>query len=67
MIAAAADATDQYYYRSNSDQQGTDALIDSVDKTYRREIVRVSTLIHSKGSSAVRDFARAFRFTKERS
>jgi len=36
-----------------------------VDETYRREVVRVSTLIHSKPSSPVRDFARAFRFTKE--
>jgi hypothetical protein len=36
------------------------------EAVYRRQIVRISTLIHSKPSSAVRDFARAFRFTKEK-
>ncbi len=42
------------------------SLLDRVDATYRRELVRVSTLIHSKASAAVRDFAKAFRFTKDR-
>jgi hypothetical protein len=55
---------EQYRYESRSEQ--TDRLIATLDITYRREIVRVSTIIHSKASSAVRDFARAFRFTKER-
>ncbi len=53
-----------YHYESKSVEQ--DQLMASVDTTYRREIVRVSTMIHSKPSPAVRDFARAFRFTKEK-
>ena len=38
----------------------------AVDTTYRRELIRVSRLIHSKPSAAVREFARAFRLKKER-
>jgi hypothetical protein len=53
-----------YRYHSRSPEQ--DALMSGLEEVYRREIVRVSTLIHSKPSSAVRDFARAFRFTKEK-
>lgn len=37
-----------------------------VDTAYRREIVRISTMLHSKASSSVREFARAFRFKKDR-
>lgn len=43
---------------------GRDELIAEVELTYRRELVRVANLIHSKASSAVRDFARAFRISK---
>jgi hypothetical protein len=43
-----------------------EALVKQVEITYRRELVRVANMIHSKASSAVRDFARAFRFTKEK-
>jgi len=43
----------------------TEAMLIALDGVYRREIVRISTMIHSKASRAVRDFARAFRFTKE--
>jgi predicted ArsR family transcriptional regulator len=42
-----------------------DALISEVDRTYRRELVRISTMIHSKASPSVREFARAFRFKKD--
>lgn len=40
-------------------------MLAALDRTYRRELVRISTMIHSKASRAVRDFARAFRFTKD--
>ena len=53
-------------YRYESVSEDTDRLIARLDDLYRREVVRVSTVIHAKPSSAVRDFARAFRFTKER-
>lgn len=40
-------------------------MIERVDRTYRREVVRISTLIHSKPSAALRAFARAFKLTKD--
>jgi hypothetical protein len=39
--------------------------MENVDSIYRRELVRVAGMIHSKASSAVLDFARAFRFKKD--
>lgn len=53
-----------YCYASGNAEQ--DQLIAAVDQVYRREVVRISTMIHSKPSSSVREFARAFRFTRER-
>lgn len=55
---------EQYCYQSTVGD--LDELIEAVDRTYRREIVCVSKMIHSKAPTAVRDFARAFRFTKEK-
>ncbi len=63
LIVAVSNSDESYFYETRSEE--TDRLIESVDATYRYQIVRISNLIHSKGSSAVRDFARAFRFTKE--
>jgi predicted ArsR family transcriptional regulator len=54
----------QFRYETRS--EGRDKLIELLDMTYRKQLVRISTIIHSKASSAVRDFARAFRFTKEK-
>jgi len=53
----------RYRYKSGKDQ---DDLVALVDETYRRELIRISRMVHSKAPSAVRDFARAFRFTKEK-
>ncbi|MFZ0883422.1 MAG: hypothetical protein WAN14_08490 [Candidatus Acidiferrales bacterium] len=64
LIAPAVEPAEQFYYKTKSPEM--DRLIAAVDDTYRKQLVRVSTLIHSKASSAVRDFARAFRFTKKR-
>ncbi len=52
----------RFFYQSSL---GRDRIIDSLDKIYRREVVRVSTTIHSKASPAVRAFARAFRLKKD--
>lgn len=41
------------------------SLMEELDRTYRRELVRISKMIHSKASPAVREFARAFKFTKD--
>lgn len=53
------------YYRYNSDP-GRDRLLASVNAAYRKELIRVSGLIHSKPSAAVRAFARAFRVKRDR-
>jgi hypothetical protein len=43
-----------------------DSLMYRVDESYRRDLVRISTMVHSKASSPVREFARAFRLRKDR-
>ena len=40
-------------------------MLARVADLYRRQLVQVTKLIHSKGSSSVREFARAFQFKKE--
>jgi hypothetical protein len=42
-----------------------DHLMEDLDRIWRRELVRVSNMIHSKASPSVREFARAFRFKKD--
>lgn len=64
VLATGAHPPRQYWYESKSED--LDRLVEAVAVTYRRDLVRVSTFIHTKGSSAVRDFAQAFKFTKER-
>jgi DNA-binding MarR family transcriptional regulator len=54
----------RYSYFPGSEEQ--DEMMRQVDAAYRRDLVRISTMIHSKAPSAVREFARAFRFKKER-
>lgn len=54
----------KYSYSPKSEEQ--DDLMREVDAAYRKDLVRISTMIHSKTSSAVREFARAFRFRRER-
>ena len=54
----------KFSYYSRSKEQ--DELMHQVDSAYRRDLVRISTMLHSKASSAVREFAKAFRFKKDR-
>jgi transcription initiation factor IIE alpha subunit len=54
----------RYWYESRPGDG--DSVVEAAAVTYRRDLVRVSTFIHSKASSAVRDFADAFKFKKER-
>jgi hypothetical protein len=63
LIVCVQGSPDGYRYESSS--IGQDQLLSTLDSTYRRETVRISTMIHSKPSSSVREFARAFRFRKE--
>jgi len=55
---------EHYLYVSKSPE--TENLIAAVHTKYRAEIIAISTMIHRKASSAVRDFAEAFRFIKGR-
>ena len=54
----------KYSYSARSKE--LNELMEQVDSIYRRDLVRISTMIHSKASSAVREFSRAFRFKKDR-
>lgn len=63
-IARADETPVRYRYLAASEDQ--DRQMAEVDSVYRRDLVRISTMIHSKASPAIRDFARAFRFKKER-
>jgi len=51
-------------YRYNASHPKTD-VVAKLDGIYRREIVRISNMIHSKPSVSVRAFARAFKLTKD--
>jgi hypothetical protein len=64
LAVAAPDFSDRYSYNAASDERNS--LIQALDAIYRREIVRVSRMIHARGSAAVREFAKAFRFTRDR-
>ncbi len=52
----------RFLYRSTD----RDSLIQEVERTYRREIVRIANLIHSKPAASLREFARAFRLKRGR-
>jgi hypothetical protein len=54
-----------FFYDMHSEERNR--LIGAVDTTYRRELIRISGIIHSKASPGIRAFADAFRFRKERS
>jgi len=64
LVGESPESAGQYRYSSVSEDQ--DGLMRQVDATYRRELIRVSRMIHSKAPSSLREFARAFRFTKEK-
>jgi hypothetical protein len=61
-IVLVAGASEKYRYSPGPE---VDRLLRAVADAYRDEMIRISTMIHAKPSSAVRAFARAFRFTKE--
>jgi predicted ArsR family transcriptional regulator len=64
LISQVTGQSESYSYQPESEEK--DALLGALDAIYRRQVVRISTMIHSKASAAVRDFARAFRFTKDK-
>jgi DNA-binding MarR family transcriptional regulator len=52
-----------YRYQSVSGKQ--DSMIEAVEAAYRRDLIRISRMIHAAARPAVRDFAEAFRFKKD--
>ena len=64
LVTSLPEAPQLFRYKSKNPEQ--DQLMQAVTLAYSRELVRVSSLIHSKASPAIREFARAFRFTKEK-
>jgi len=63
IVAEVTGSPVRYSYLSRSGQQ--DELMSEVCITYRRELIRVSHMVHLKASAGIREFARAFRFKKE--
>jgi hypothetical protein len=64
LISVLVSQQKQYCCDSIFDERA--CILDALNKTYREELIRISTAIHSKTSRAVQEFARAFKFTKER-
>ncbi len=64
LIARCADEPLSFRYDSAWDESGR--LMHEVAAAYKRQLVPITTYIHSKGPSAVRDFARAFDLKKDR-
>lgn len=52
----------QYSYYANHSR---DLLIEEVNKAYQKDLLRITSLIHSKASPSIREFARAFRLKKD--
>lgn len=63
LISAIIGTSESFRYDPAPDK---DRLLSAVDSTYRRELIRITRLIHSKPSPAVRAFAQAFRIKKDR-
>ncbi|HZB88143.1 MAG TPA: hypothetical protein VE291_05760 [Terracidiphilus sp.] len=64
LVAASHEKSDLFFY--SSDDEARNAMLQDVDAIYRKEVVRISSMIHSKASAGVRDFARAFRLKKDK-
>jgi hypothetical protein len=63
LISESHTAPPMYAYFPQEEQN---EIMRLVDLAYRHDLVRISTMIHSKASSPIREFARAFRLKKDR-
>jgi hypothetical protein len=63
LIEETGNSPREYQYVTS---QSEDRLMQLLEATYRRELIRVTRMIHAKAPAAVREFARAFRFTREK-
>lgn len=62
-LLAGGKSQEPYRYISVSTKR--DRLIEAVEAAYRKDLVRISRMIHAASAPAIRDFADAFRFKKE--
>ena len=53
-------------YRYNPQWDPSGQVMPEVAAAYRRHLVQLATFIHSRASTAVREFARAFDLKKDR-
>ena len=53
-LIVAMSGSDKFFYQPDPERDG---LLRSLNDIYREEMIRISTMIHSKPSSAVREFA----------
>lgn len=63
-IAQSTTSPGKFSYLMGSEEQNE--LIVSLDNAYRKDLVRISTMIHSKAATGVREFARAFQLKQEK-
>jgi predicted transcriptional regulator len=54
----------EYIYSPEDEKKNK--LVESVDAVYRKDVIRISSMIHSKAPAGVLDFARAFRIKKDK-
>jgi hypothetical protein len=64
LIALDSKGPNVFLYSAENEQRNR--LLEAVDAIYRKDVVRISSMIHSKGSAGVREFARAFRIKKDK-
>jgi len=64
LVTAEPAPTVRYRYNPQWDPSGE--VMPEVAASYRRHLVRLATFIHSRASTAVREFARAFDLKKDR-
>lgn len=65
-LVVTAEPASTVRYRYNPQWEATGEVIAEVAASYRRHLVPVATFIHSRASTAVREFARAFDLKKDR-
>lgn len=61
-----AESVEPPRYRYNPQWDPTGQVMPDVAAAYRRHLVQLATFIHSRASTAVREFARAFDLKKDR-
>ena len=61
-----SESTQSARYQYNPQWDPTGQVMPEVAAAYRRHLVQLATFIHSRASTAVREFARAFDLKKDR-